>query len=155
MFCWLKFSYKRNKNVIYGLWSMVFLHDFVLRFPEFHLDHFFVRLNACLMEWLFAFSIYNLLYQRWLIWLEPLIIVQHSWLGQWYTPIASLQRNKNPSNECPGYSTKRFDSEAPVMLELWAMRSISSLPSLPGQLWPAVVAPDSVLSMGQIELFDI
>ena len=38
------------------------------------------------------------------------------------------------------------------MLELWEMRSIPSLPSLPGPLWPEVVAPDRVLSMGQIEL---
>ena len=29
-----------------------------------------------------------------------------------------------------------------------------SLPLLPGPLWPGVVAPDMVLSMGQIELFD-
>ena len=29
------------------------------------------------------------------------------------------------------------------------------MPSLPGPLWPRVVAPDSVLSMGQLELFAI
>ncbi len=28
------------------------------------------------------------------------------------------------------------------MLELWGMRSTPSLPSLPGPLWPGVVAPD-------------
>ena len=38
------------------------------------------------------------------------------------------------------------------MLELWEMRSTSSLLSLPDSLWPEVVAPDKVLSMGQIEL---
>ena len=38
------------------------------------------------------------------------------------------------------------------MLEFWGMRSTSSLPSLPGPLWPGVVAPDRVISMGQIEL---
>ena len=38
------------------------------------------------------------------------------------------------------------------MLELWGMRSTPSLPSLPGQLWPGVVASDRVLSMSQIEL---
>ena len=32
------------------------------------------------------------------------------------------------------------------------MRSIPSLPSLPGTLLPEVVAPDSTLSMGQMEL---
>ena len=35
------------------------------------------------------------------------------------------------------------------------MRSTFLLPSLPGQLWPAVLAPDRVQTMGQIELFDI
>ena len=28
------------------------------------------------------------------------------------------------------------------MLELWGMRSTPSLPSIPGPLWPGVVAPD-------------
>ena len=37
------------------------------------------------------------------------------------------------------------------MLELWGMQSTPSLPSLPVHLWPGVVAPDRVLSMGQIE----
>ena len=35
------------------------------------------------------------------------------------------------------------------------MQSTSLLPSLHGPLWPGVVAPDRVLSMSQIELFDI
>ena len=34
------------------------------------------------------------------------------------------------------------------------MRSTPSLPLPPGSLRPGVVAPDRVLSMGQIELFD-
>ena len=41
------------------------------------------------------------------------------------------------------------------MLELWGMQSTLSLPSLQGQLWPGMVAPDRVLFMGQIELFDM
>ena len=53
-----------------------------------------------------------------------------------------------PPNECPGYDTKQSDGEVPAMLELWGMRSTSSLPSLPGPLWPGVVAPDRALSMG-------
>ena len=36
------------------------------------------------------------------------------------------------------------------MLEFWIMQGTSSVPSLPGPLWPGVVAPDRVLSMGQI-----
>ena len=38
------------------------------------------------------------------------------------------------------------------MLELWGIRRMPSLPSLPGPFWPGVVTPDRVLSMGQIEL---
>ena len=41
------------------------------------------------------------------------------------------------------------------MLELWGMQSTSSLPSFPDPFFPGVVAPDRVLSRGQIELFDI
>ena len=41
------------------------------------------------------------------------------------------------------------------MLELWGMRSTPSLPSLPGPLWPGVVATDCDLSMCQIEVNSI
>ena len=41
------------------------------------------------------------------------------------------------------------------MLEIQRMQSTPSLPSLPGPLWPKAEALDRVLSMGQIELFDI
>ena len=41
------------------------------------------------------------------------------------------------------------------MLKLWMMQSTPSLPLLPGLLSPGVVAPDRILSMGQIELFKI
>ena len=39
-----------------------------------------------------------------------------------------------PHNVGPGYDTKQFDGETPVMLEIWEMQSTSSLPSLPGPL---------------------
>ena len=38
------------------------------------------------------------------------------------------------------------------MLELWGMQRIPLLPSLLGSFWPGVVAPDRVLSIGQIEI---
>ena len=41
------------------------------------------------------------------------------------------------------------------MLEFWGMWSTPSLSLLPGSLWPGVEAPYRILSMGQIELFDI
>ena len=51
-----------------------------------------------------------------------------------------------------GYDTKQSDGEAPVMLELWVMLSTPSLPSLTALLWLGVGAPDTILSMGQIEI---
>ena len=59
--------------------------------------------------------------------------------------IVCTSTDSHPHNECPGYDTKQSDGEVPVMQELWGMRSTSSLPSLPGPLWPGVVAPDSDL----------
>ena len=53
-----------------------------------------------------------------------------------------------PPNECPGYDTKQSDGEVPAVLELRGMRSTHSWPSLPGSLWPGVVAPDRALSLG-------
>ena len=53
-------------------------------------------------------------------------------------------------NECPDYDIKQSDGEVPVMLR--RMQSTPLLPSLPGRLWTKIVAPDSVLYMGQIEL---
>ena len=69
---------------------------------------------------------------------------QPRWLGQWNTQSASLQRCKTPPspNECLGYDIKQSNGKALVMLWLWGMRSIPSLPFLPGPLWPGVVAPD-------------
>ena len=75
-----------------------------------------------------------------------------SQLDLYNTPTGSLQRGKTPTNKCSGYDTKKSDGEFPVFLELWGMRSISSLSSLPGPLWPKVVASDRDLSMGQTEL---
>ena len=54
----------------------------------------------------------------------------------------------DPPSECPRYDTKQSDGEVPAVLELWGIRSTPSLPSLPGPVWPGVVAPDRALSMG-------
>ena len=53
------------------------------------------------------------------------------------------------------YSTKQSDGEALVMLELRVMQCISLLPSFSGSFWAGIVTHDSVLSTGQIEVFDI
>ena len=65
-----------------------------------------------------------------------------------------LCRGVRLPNEYPGYESKPSDGEAPVMLKVWGMQSTSLLLSLPGPFWPGVVAPDRILSMGQIEVFD-
>ena len=57
-----------------------------------------------------------------------------------YTDCTSAE-GIDPYNESPEFDTKS-DGEVPVVLELWGMRSTPSLPLLPGQLWPGVVAPD-------------
>ena len=62
--------------------------------------------------------------------------------------------DKTAPNEFPAYDTKQSDDETPV-LELWGMWSTPSLPLLTGPFWPGGVAPDRVLSMDQIKLFDI
>ena len=64
-----------------------------------------------------------------------------------YTDCTSAEV-KTPPNECPGYDTKQSDGEVPAVLELWGIRSTTSLPSLPGPPWPGVVAPDRALSYG-------
>ena len=46
------------------------------------------------------------------------------------------------------YDTKQSDGEVPAMLERWGMWSTPSLSSLPGPLWPGVVAPDKGPSYG-------
>ena len=61
-----------------------------------------------------------------------------------YTDCISVE-GWDSSNKCPGYDTKQFDGESPVLLEFWGMQSTPSLPSLPDPLWPRVVAPDQVL----------
>ena len=47
------------------------------------------------------------------------------------------------TNECNGYKINQSYGEAPVMLELWGMPSIPSLPLIPDSFEPGVVAPDS------------
>ena len=62
-------------------------------------------------------------------------------------------RSLPTSNECPEYHTK-LHLMVTLVLELWAMRSTSSLPLLPGPFWPRVVVLVRVSSMGQIEQFN-
>ena len=68
--------------------------------------------------------------------------VQPIWLGGIEYTDDIFAEGQDLLNECPGYETKQFDGEAPVMLELWEMWSNTSLPSLLGPLRPKVVAPD-------------
>ena len=74
------------------------------------------------------------------------------WLQE--TPTASLQKGKTLPMSVLDYDTRQSDGKVPV-LEIWGMWSTSSLPLLPGPLRLEAVEPDRVLSLGQIELFDI
>ena len=60
--------------------------------------------------------------------------------GGWRIYRLHLWRWVRPSNECCDMTLN--DDEVPMMLELWGMRSTSSLLSLPGSLWLVAVAPD-------------
>ena len=60
----------------------------------------------------------------------------------------------DPANECPRYDTQQSDCEAQV-LELWGIWNTPSLPLLLDPLRPGLVVLDRVLSLSQIELFDI
>ena len=71
-------------------------------------------------------------------------------LGLKNTLTASLLNGKTR----PSPKTKQSDGEAPI-LELCDMWSTPSFPLLPWLPCPGVVASDSVLSMDQIEIFDI
>ena len=79
------------------------------------------------------------------------------WWFDWYpiglglqnTPTASLQRSKTPPRRVRRCDVKQYNDEAPVMLEFWGMQSTPSLLPLPGPLWPRMVLPERVESMGQ------
>ena len=61
----------------------------------------------------------------------------------------------SPHNESHGYDIKSSAGVTAVMLELWEMHSIPSMPLFPGLLQPRVITLDSVISRGQTELLDI
>ena len=61
------------------------------------------------------------------------------------------RRVRHP-NEYHGYDTKQSDGEIPIMLEDWGISSTPSLPLIPCQLCPGVVASYRALSIGRIEL---
>ena len=62
---------------------------------------------------------------------------------------------KTNPNECPGYEIKQSKGEDSVMVELWGMQSTPPSLSHPCPLWPELVAPDRILSMGQTEMLNI
>ena len=55
---------------------------------------------------------------------------------------AHLQRGKTSLSTSVLNITQKSDVKVLVMLELCGMRIATWLPSLPGPLWPRVVAPD-------------
>ena len=63
-----------------------------------------------------------------------------------------FKERSNQINECPGYDTKQFDSEIPVMLELLGMQSTPSLLLLQGSLWPGIELNAYLCLTGLFEL---
>ena len=62
------------------------------------------------------------------------------------------RRIRSPPNECPRYDTKQSDGEASAIPDFGGIQITPSLPSLPSSIWPEELAPDRILSMGQIKL---
>ena len=60
---------------------------------------------------------------NWIIWNK---IVWH--LTLCVAQSAGAVEYTDPPHECPGYDTKLYDGEVPVMLGPWGIRSTSSLP---------------------------
>ena len=50
---------------------------------------------------------------------------------------------------------KNQSTNQPVMRENWEMQSTFALLPLSGPFWPGMVASERILSLGQIELFEI
>ena len=71
-------------------------------------------------------------------------MAQSAGVAEWTDWISTkLDSSKN----CPRYGIK-WSGEASVMLGLWGIQGTRLLSSLPGPLWPGVVALDGVLFMG-------
>ena len=82
----------------------------------------------------------------------PMAIIHGLALFIQFAQSAGVVQSTNCGKTHPTSVLDTTDGEAPVLLELWGMQNTLLLPSLPGPLCPWVVAPDRVLSMGQIEL---
>ena len=78
------------------------------------------------------------------VFIMHIINIKPSWLGLQNTPTAFLQRSKTPTSMSVLDMALNY-----LTLKLWRMLSTLSLPSLPGSLWPGMLAPDRVLSMGK------
>ena len=103
---------------------------------------------VCVYLVCFGFFVLMAYQPLWVIWCQSKQTV--SW-GCGIHQLLFCRGVRPPPNECPGYDTKS-DGEIPVMLKLLMIQSTPSLPLLLGIPWAGVVAPDRVLSMGQIEL---
>ena len=92
---------------------------------------------------------------NWFVWNRSVFIFKNNWwpcrLGLQNTLTASLQRGKTPQTSIRDMTlTIRWWGSCNAGA-LWNVE-YPSLPSLPGSLWPGVVASDRILSIGQIEL---
>ena len=66
-----------------------------------------------------------------------------------------MQMGKTLPTSVLDMTEKQTDSETLVIPKVWGIQSTPSLPLIPSPLLFKVVAPDRVLSMTQIEQFDM
>ena len=64
-----------------------------------------------------------------------------------YTDFTSVEE-QDFLNECPDMTLNNLNKQATAILKLCGIRTTPLLPSLLRPLWPGVVAPDRVLSVG-------
>ena len=76
-------------------------------------------------------------------------------MGLSNTPTESLEKGNPYPNEYTGYDNKLHLMVRILSWSWGRMQSTLSIPLLPGSLWLGVEVSVEVLSMGQIELFDI
>ena len=81
---------------------------------------------------------------------DILVSKKDTWVRKLFYPVGwswrihrlHLCRWVQKLNDSLGYNTEQYDGEVPIMLELWEMQNIPSLPLLTGPFWSGVVTPD-------------
>ena len=148
----LVFIYIYNMYIV--IWFQVFLSNTNICFRKYFITiitiNIFNVLSITFKHYIFTIISIIFCTQRYQIFVSNTDIAQSAGTEEYSDWIST--EGLDSSNECPKYDIKQSDGKAPVMLELWGMRTTPLLPLFPGPLCFGVVAPDKVLSMSQIKL---